>query len=153
MYKWAVRTLIRRNIALLNQGDLRPTLAMFDARAELSFPGRNSWSRQFREPALRRDRFATHRGKDEIHAFLQRYVATGMQMVVEDILVNGPPWNARAAVKVHNWSPGESGTDRYANRAVLYVTTAWGRIRVQEDFEDTQRSADFDEVLADARDA
>jgi hypothetical protein len=88
----------------------------------------------------------THRGKAEIERFLQRYVAAGIQMEVEDILVNGPPWNLRAAIRVHDWSPGDAG-DRYNNRAVMFVTSRWGKLRTQEDYEDTQRAAAFDGLL------
>ena len=148
MYKWAVRTMIRRNIERLNQGDYGPALSMFAADATLSFPGDNSWARQHRGINRGRSAFATHRGRDEIESFLQRYVATGMQMAVEDILVNGPPWRARAAARVHDWSPDPAtGVDRYCNRAVLFVETRWGRIVAQEDYEDTERAAAFDRVL------
>ena len=82
--------------------------------------------------------------------FLQRYVDAGLQMVVEDILVNGPPWNLRAAVRVHDWSPGPAG-DRYANRAVMFVTARWGKLTTHEDYEDTERAAAFDALLAAER--
>lgn len=67
-------------------------------------------------------------------------------MEVEDILVNGPPWNTRAAIRVHHWIAGPDGNDVYANRAVLMVRTSWGKIRSQEDYEDTERVAVFDAV-------
>lgn len=152
MYKWAVRTMIRRSIDRLNQGDPGPALAVFRADAELSFPGRNSWAEMFRPPVRGRERFATHRGKGEIEAFLDRYVAAGLQMEVEDILVNGPPWRTRVAVRVRDWSPGADGADRYCNRAVLFVESRWGKVLVQEDYEDTERAADFDALLAAAPD-
>jgi ketosteroid isomerase-like protein len=142
--------MIRRNISRLNEGDYRPALAMFADDATLSFPGVNSWANQHRSTERGRDAFATHRGRDEIEAFLQRYVQSRMHMVVDDILVNGPPWNARAAVRVHHWIAGPDGRDVYNNRAVLFVSTAWGKIRSQEDYEDTERVASFDEVLARA---
>lgn len=151
MYKAAIRTLIRRNVRLLNQGRYEPALAMFAADAELSFPGDNTWSRQIRRPVPGRARYATHRGRSEIEAFLQRYVDHGIQMEVEDILVNGPPWNTRAAVRVHDWIPGPDGEDLYANRAVLMVRSAWGKIRSQEDYEDTERVSAFDERSAAAK--
>jgi hypothetical protein len=44
-------------------------------------------------------------------------------MVVEDIVVNGPPWNARAAVRVHDWSEYDDGNHRYNNRAVLWMNS------------------------------
>lgn len=144
MYKAAVRMLIRRNIRLLNQGRYEPALAMFADDAELAFPGDNTWARQHRDPVRGREPFATHHGRDEIEAFLRRYVALGIQMEVEDILVNGPPWNTRAAARVHHWIPGDDGDDLYSNRAVLWVRARWGKLRTQEDYEDTERVSAFD---------
>jgi ketosteroid isomerase-like protein len=120
---------------------------MFAADAALHFPADNSWSTQFRPVTIGRDAFATHRGRAEIEAFLRRYVSTGMQMEVDDILVNGPPWRARAAARVHHWIPGPDGTDAYNNRAILFVETRWGRIHDQEDYEDTVRVAAYDPTL------
>jgi hypothetical protein len=96
MYKATVRRMIRHTIKSLNEGDYGPALRMFAKDATLAFPGDNSWANQFRPTALGREAFATHRGRAELEAFLQRYVAHGLQMEVEDILVNGPPWNMRA---------------------------------------------------------
>ena len=154
MYKAAVRWMIRRSIRALNEGQYGPTLAVFADDATLTFPGANSWARQHREPQTGRSPFPTHRGKGEIETFLQRYVSHGVQMEVEDILVNGPPWNTRVAVRVHDWIPnghgGPSdgdGDDAYANRAVLMARLSWGKIRDQEDYEDTERVAAYDRVL------
>jgi ketosteroid isomerase-like protein len=136
--------MIRRNIAQLNEGRYGPVLAMFADDATLTFPGDNSWSRQQRPPQPGRSAYPTHRGRAEIEQFLQRYVDHGIQMVVEDVLVNGPPWNTRAAVRVHDWIPGEDGEDLYANRAVLMVSSRWGKIRAQEDYEDSERVAAYE---------
>src|SRR5262249_36633171 len=140
----------KRNIARLNAGDYRPALAMFANDATLTFPGANSWAAMFRPHARGRHAVPTHRGRVEIEAFLRRHTEQGIQMEVEDILVNGPPWRARAAVRCHDWTPGEDGNDVYNNRAVLWVRTRWGRILEQEDYEDTERSAAYDVVLEDA---
>ena len=150
MYKAAARWLIRRNIRVLNTGRYGPALAMFAPDATLAFPGENTWSRQYREPRLGSDAYATHRGRDEIEGFLRRYVESGMQMEVEDILVNGPPWNMRAAARVHHGIVDGSGRETYTNRAVLFVTVRWGKIREQEDYEDTERVAKFDAAPAPA---
>ncbi len=144
MYKMAVRKLISRNIRLANEGRYAPTLAMFAPDATLTFPGDNSWSRQHRVPRAGLDPHPTHRGRAEIEAFLRRYVEFGIQMEIEDILVNGPPWNMRAAVRVRNWILDGAGTEIYANRAVLMVRSRWGKLVDQEDYEDTQRVAAFD---------
>jgi ketosteroid isomerase-like protein len=143
MYKAAARARIRRNIRQLNEGRYEPALAMFTDDAELTFPGQNSWSRQHRVPRGGRAPVPTHRGRDEIESFLRSYVSLGIQMEVEDILVNGPPWNMRAAVRIHDWIPGPNG-DVYANRAVLMVRVVWGKIRSQEDYEDTERTSALD---------
>jgi ketosteroid isomerase-like protein len=150
MYKAAVRTMIRHTIRRLNDGDYGPALRMFADDATLSFPGSNTWSHQFRAAELGCDAVVTHRGRAELEAFLQRYIAQGIEMVVEDILVNGPPWNMRAAARVHHSILDADGTQVYANRAVLFVNARWGKIRAQEDYEDTTRVAAFDELVAAA---
>ncbi len=147
MYKATVRWMIRRSIAKMNSGNYRSALMMFADDATLSFPGDNTWSNQHRPTQLGREAFDTHRGRSEIEAFLQRYAREQIHMVVDDILVNGPPWNTRAAVRVHHWIEGGDGADDYANRAVLFVHTVWGRIRSQEDYEDTERVAAYDRVV------
>ena len=73
-----------------------------------------------------------------------RYTHHRIQMSIEDILVNGPPWNTRVAVRAHVWAPGPDGGDVYDNRAVLMINVRWGAIRRQEDYEDTERAAMFD---------
>jgi ketosteroid isomerase-like protein len=147
MYKAAVRLMIKRNIARANSGDFSSTMKMFAKDATLSFPGDNSWSNMFRPTQVGREAFVTHRGKDELKRFLQRYVDEKIQMVVDDILVNGPPWNTRVAIRVHHWVIGVDGTDVYTNRAVLFVSTRWGKIISQEDYEDTERIAAYDQSL------
>ena len=96
--------MIKRNITRLNDGDFASTIAMFADGATLSFPGDNSWSNMIRPVQTGREAFVTHRGSDELRRFLQRYVDHRAHMVVDDILVNGPPWNTRAAVRVHHWA-------------------------------------------------
>lgn len=147
MYKAVTRWMIKRNIERLNAGDYGPSLAMYSPEARFTFPGDNSWATMFQPHQRGRAAVPTHRGRREIEAFLRRYTELGIQMVVEDILVNGPPWRARAAVRCHDWVPGEGGADVYDNRAVLWVQTRWGRIVEHEDYEDTERTAAFDTYL------
>ncbi len=150
MYKAAVRRMIRRNIEHLNRGDYGPVLEGFGEDATLAFPGNNSWSTMFRRAEVGREQHVTHRGRTELEAFLQRYVEKGLQMRVEDILVNGPPWNTRVAVRVVDWAAADDGTDLYCNRAVLFARAVWGKLVEQEDYEDTERITAFDRALADA---
>jgi hypothetical protein len=148
MYKAAVRWMIRRSIRQLNDGNYQPILSMFADGATLSFPGDNTWAAQHRPIERGRDAFVTHRGRAELESFLQRYVGEMIHMEVDDILVNGPPWNTRAAARVHHWITGPDGKVVYANRAVLFVTSRWGKIYSQEDYEDTERVADYDRLVA-----
>jgi ketosteroid isomerase-like protein len=143
MYKATVRAMIRRNLRKLNEGNYEPALAMFRGDATLTFPGDNSWANQHRPTERGREAFATHRGLAEIEAFLQRNVEARIHLAVDDILVNGPPWNTRVAIRVHEWVEGPDGQDHYSNRAVLFVNTTWGKIRREEDYLDTERIADL----------
>lgn len=145
MYKASVRALMRYSINKLNKGDYTLMLKMASPDFELAFPGENSWSTMFRSQVLGRQRHATHRGIDEATAFADRFVAEGIQFRVEDILVNGPPWNTRIAVRAHDFIPSpDGGADDYANRAVLFLEIRWGRLVRWEDYEDTQRIAVWD---------
>jgi SnoaL-like domain len=151
MYKATVRYLVRRNIRALNEGNYGPAFSMFREDAELTFPGDNSWARQYRAPQPGRQPFPTHRGRAEIETFLRTYVDNGIQMEIEDILVNGPPWNTRIGVRANAWIRDADGSDLYANRAVLMARSSWGKIRSQEDYEDCERAAALDRRLAERR--
>lgn len=143
MYKTLVRAVVRQGITRLNAGD--PTFLLKTAHpdAEIAFPGYNSWSTMHRPAEKGRHRHATHRGIDECQAFADRFVNEGVQFHVEDILVNGPPWNLRIALRVHDFVSGPDG-DRYNNRAVAFLELKWGKLHSWEDYEDTERVAAWD---------
>lgn len=146
MYKTAVRALVRHSIKRLNSGDPKLLIAMASDDVEIVFPGDNSWATMFRPVVKGRQAHATHRGIDECTAFADRFVREGNQFVIEDILVNGPPWNLRVALRLHDFSPGPDGQDRYNNRAAAFLDIKWGRLRRWEDYEDTERVAAWDKV-------
>jgi ketosteroid isomerase-like protein len=143
MYKATVRALIKRSIRHLNAGNYRPLLGMYANDAELVFPGDNFLSRQLRSPQEGRSASPTHRGKAELEAFLRRCVELGLQFQVEDILVNGPPWKTRVCVRDHHWILND-GEDAYANRAAICVVVAWGKIKREEIYQDTERVRAFE---------
>lgn len=145
MYKATVRALLRHSVKRLNAGDYSLMLKMASPDFELAFPGVHSWSTMFRPQVLGRERHVTHRGIDEAVAFAERFVAEGIQFQIEDILVNGPPWNTRIAVRVRDFIPGGADEgDAYANRAILFQEIRWGRLVRWETYEDTQRVAEWD---------
>lgn len=145
MYKAAVRAMIRSKIRRLNDGDHTPLLMMASDDFALSFPGDNSWATMFRPQQKGRHGFVTHRGIDEATAFAERFVERGIRFEIEDILVNGPPWNTRIALRVHDYIAGsDGGPDEYSNRAIAFLTVRWGRLTSWEDYEDTERVAAWD---------
>ncbi len=143
MYKASIRALVRYGIARLNRGDFGLLFRLAHPDFELAFPGDNSWATMFRPVVRDRQPHATHRGIDEATDFAQRFADEGVQLVIEDILVNGPPWNTRIAVRAHDFIPGSDG-DLYNNRAVLFLELRWGRVVRWEDYEDTERVSAWD---------
>lgn len=145
MYKTSIRAVMRHGIQNLNEGDFSMLLKMASPDFELAFPGDNSWARMFRDVDSGRRRHVTHSGIAEGTAFGERFVAEGVQFEIEDILVNGPPWNTRIALRVKSYVAGiDGGADRYNNRAVAMLDIRWGRLIRWEDYEDTERVAAWD---------
>lgn len=144
MYKAFVRAVLRRSADNLNAGDPSLLRKIAAPDIELCFPGDNSWARMYQPVVKGRERHVTHRGVDECMAFAQRFVDRGIQFVIEDILVNGPPWRMRIAVRVHVFVPASGGRDVYNNRAIGFLEARWGRLVRWEDYEDTERVSTLD---------
>ena len=108
MYKASIRALMRHSVDKLNGGDYSLMLKMVSPDFELAFPGENTWATMFRPQELGRQRHVTHRGVEEATAFADRFVGEGIQFEIEDILVNGPPWNTRIALRVHDFISGKT---------------------------------------------
>jgi len=149
MYKATVRALVRHGVRRLNAGDPSFILRLAGARPELAFPGDNSWAAMFRPVVKGRECHVTHRGVDECRAFAERFVANQIQFAIEDILVNGPPWHTRIALRVHDFIPGPPGEpDVYNNRAVAFIELRWFKLVRWEDYEDCERVAAWDAATA-----
>ena len=149
MYKTSIRALMRYSVNKLNNGDYSLMLKMASPDFELAFPGENSWATMFRPQQRGREFHATHRGIDEVVGFADRFVAEGIQFEIEDILVNGPPWHTRIALRVRDFAPAADGeADAYNNRVVLFLELRWGRLIRWEDYEDTERVAAWDRARA-----
>ena len=152
MYKATVRWMIRHTIQSLNEGDYGPALGMFADDATLAFPGDNTWANQFR---AYRSRAATHSSPTGAEPSSRRSCSatsrTGIQMEVEDILVNGPPWNTRAAARVHHWVTGRRWRRHLREPRGAVRHTRVGKDPRQEDYEDTTRVAAFDALAASQR--
>jgi ketosteroid isomerase-like protein len=132
----AMLTRLRRDLAALNAGDYQPLLAGFADDAVLVFPGgQHRWAGE-------------HHGRGAIEAFLRDFVAAGLRGDFRDLLIGGPPWRMRAAVRFDDHAEDSGGTRLYDNRTVLYVTIRWGKVARQEDFfADTSRIDAFEQQL------
>ena len=153
MYKATVRAMVRHGLGKLNEGDPSFLLRLASPDAEIAFPGDNSWSSMYRPVEKGRQLHVTHRGIEECRGFAERFASEGLQFQIEDILVNGPPWRTRVAVRAHDFIPAEGQgdtVDRYSNRVLAFLELRWGRLVRWEDYEDTERVFAWDQRLAPA---
>ncbi len=69
-----------------------------------------------------------------------------MQFEIEDILVNGPPWNTRIALRVEVVHPLRTTwwSRRVQQPRLAVLELKWGRLVAWEDYEDTERVAAWD---------
>ena len=111
-------------------------LSSFANDAVLVFPGDHSWGGEYR-------------GKDEIRKFLQRFVEVGLRLEPHEILVDGWPWNTTVMLRFTNEALDANGSVVYENRGAIFAQAAWGKIRYQEDYEDSQKVVAFDKYLSD----
>ncbi len=152
MYHFAVRRLLRHAIRRLNDGDASLVLRLAAPDAELVFPGDNSWATMFGPTQRGRHGHVTHRGIDQLTAFADRFVGEGLRFEIEDVLVAGPPWNTRVALRAHDFLQDPvTGTDVYCNRVVAFLEIRWGRLTRWEDYEDTERVAAWDRTVNASR--
>jgi hypothetical protein len=109
-------------------------LSRYTNDAVLIFPGDSSWGGE-------------HRGRDAIEKFLRRFVAAGIQFEAHNVVVTGWPWSATIWVRFSDHARAPDGTVVYENRGVIRAETRFGKIVLQEDFEDTEKVAAFDRYL------
>ncbi len=135
LYAAAVRWMLRRNIRALGRGDMGPLLSSYAEDVHFVFPGENSWK-------------ADLHGKDEVARWVERFVRVGLRLEPEEILVAGPPWNTRMALRFTDHLTLPDGTVVYENQGAMLGTIAWGRLTAYEVHEDTEKSAALDAWLA-----
>jgi uncharacterized protein (TIGR02246 family) len=134
LYAWVLEAVLRHNVARFMEGDVEAFLRLYADDATLVFPGRHSWSGEYR-------------GKDEIEPFLRRFLRARLRGEVNDVLVKGPPWRTTLAIEFTDQATASDGTVVYENRAMVVARAAWGKILHEEIYEDTQKVAAWDEYL------
>jgi ketosteroid isomerase-like protein len=137
VYAWVVARVLRNGFSKLSSGDPAPVLNAFAPGARWNFPGEHSWALDSTD-------------HDEIAAWFHRFATHGFQIVVDDIVVKGPPWNTSVCSR---------GSDRlvlpdgrtYENQWCQFARLRWGKLHEDRIYVDTQRVATLDRWLAEAR--
>jgi len=126
MMSWLVKQFVRFNVRRMLAGKVDALVSQFGRDAELTFPGRSSFSGHFV-------------GRDAIAAWLRRFVAMKPEYIVRDVVVSGPPWNMRVVYHV-----SDRIGQHYSNEAVVWLRLRWMRIVGQRVFLDTERVAEWE---------
>lgn len=135
MLSWLAKQLISRNMAKIREGDIGPTLRLDAKDIRFRFPGNSSWATELE-------------GKDEHELWLRRFVAAGLQIYPDEVVLKGFPWKQAICVRGHIHLDSPAGERVYENRYVLWGRIAWGLLREYEVYEDTQQTKPLDEYLA-----
>jgi hypothetical protein len=135
MLSWLAKKLISRNMAKIREGDIGPTLRLDAKDIRFHFPGDSSWATELE-------------GKDEHERWLKRFVAAGLQIYPDEVILKGFPWKQTICVRGHIHLDSAAGERVYENRYVLWGRLAWGLLREYEVYEDTQKTKPLDEYLA-----
>lgn len=135
MRSWLAKKVLSRNMARIREGDYGPTLRLDAKDVRFRFPGDSSWATELQ-------------GKDELEKWLQRFVATGLQTFIDEVVVKGPPWNMTLCLRGTDHLKAPGGEIVYENRYVIWGRMAWGLLREYEVYEDTQKSKALDAYLA-----
>jgi hypothetical protein len=135
MLSWLAKKLISRNMARIREGDIGPSLRLDAKDIRFRFPGNSSWATELE-------------GKDEHELWLKRFVAAGLQIYPDEVVLKGFPWKQAICVRGHIHLDSPTGERVYENRYVLWGRLAWGLLREYEVYEDTQKTQPLDEYLA-----
>lgn len=136
MYRWIVAKIVSWLFAELRAGRPRWFLALMADDIHFRFPGDHSWAADFH-------------GKDQAEQWLRRYLEHGLQLEPREVVVSGPLWRLTICTWFDDRATGDDGTVVYRNEGVLVDRLVWGRITEHVSFEDTQRTAAFDDHLRD----
>jgi ketosteroid isomerase-like protein len=138
MYSWLVSKLVRRAFNRLSAGDPSVVLATFGKGARFVFPGSSSWAIDTTD-------------RSEIEAWFKRFAALRPSFTIRDVMVKGPPWNTR--VRTRGADRIELGSGHlYTNEWVQCARVAWGKLRDDTLYLDTEKVVALDVALGNVGD-
>jgi hypothetical protein len=135
-YPRLLRAALRYNLRRLRAGDRGPLTRFYADDVRFRFPGTSSWSGELTS-------------KRELEAWLDRFVAIGLQLYADEVVVSGPPWRTTFCIRCSDHLRGPDGEPVYENRAVIWGLARWGLVRDYEVYEDTERSLALDAWLTE----
>jgi ketosteroid isomerase-like protein len=135
LYAWAVRSMLRRTLRRLREGDLEPLFRTYADDIRFVFPGHNSWAGEFR-------------GREQVERWVRRVYQVGLRLEPQEILIMGPPWETTVCLRFTDRCIVADGTIVYTNRGVIFGKIAWGKITYYEVHEDTEKVVALDEYVA-----
>jgi ketosteroid isomerase-like protein len=135
LYRAVVRALVRRAIFSLRSGDVKPLLQLMAKDVRFIFPGTGSFA-------------ADYNDRRQVKQWLERFVQVGFDPEIHEIIVSGPLWRTMLCVQLTERLFSADGTLAYANQAIIFGRSSWGRVRYQAVYEDTETSRRFDDWLA-----
>jgi hypothetical protein len=121
VYRWLVARLTRWAVLELVRGGSRLPLRLMAPDIRFRFPGTSSFAADTTTSA-------------DLTAWIGRFAALRPDYEILDILVAGPPWNTRVAVRLRD----RIGDD-YTNEGIQYLQMRWGKMIGDEVFLDTER--------------
>ena len=127
MYKSIVRRTIRTGFRALSVGDYEQVLRQFHPQVLFSFAG----------PApLGGER----RGVEAVREWFQRMFSyfPGLQFTVQNVIVQGWPWNTLVATRLAIAAPRANGS-MYQNEAMQFLRLRWGKVTEDRLHEDTYK--------------
>src|SRR6476661_6248369 len=119
MRAWLAKKMLTRFMARLNAGDPEPLLRLDHPDIRFRFPGDSSWAGEIR-------------GKEDLRRWLQRFVASGLAIHADEVVVRGWPWDMTVCIRGTDHLTTPEGERVYENRYVIWGHIAWGLMRAYE---------------------
>jgi ketosteroid isomerase-like protein len=129
MYRFIVKQLLRRSYQHLSEGNYEAVLKRFGPSSVFLFAGSHELGGE-------------RRGVDAVRALFERMfeLFPGLRLEPQAVIVGGPPWNTRVAVRFDVSATLTDG-ERYRNEGMQFLRLRWGRVVEDRLYEDTQKLA------------